>query len=120
MEYFNLALGSLLLYSHERIQYKEILGKLKSHVSADAAASAPLTKTIELCDSYGPFHLLRLMTKLPELISSLNFQSSTIKILEHQFQMLLVFLDERRDQYFNKDSFCNLAPIQLNELKSIT
>ncbi|ODV87712.1 hypothetical protein CANARDRAFT_193965 [[Candida] arabinofermentans NRRL YB-2248] len=69
--YFNKAIGSILLYRHERIQYKTTLTKYKG---------------IDPSEIYGVQHLLRLLSILPNLVvsSGIDLQSR---------QLVKVFLE---------------------------
>ncbi|VDP87817.1 unnamed protein product [Echinostoma caproni] len=65
--YFNLIVGSQLLYKFERLQYAELL---KQH--ADKRMS----------DIYGPMHVLRLLVKLREMVASTKVDAASLPVLE--------------------------------------
>ncbi|KAH3666131.1 hypothetical protein OGAPHI_004320 [Ogataea philodendri] len=88
--FFNNALGSLLLYRHERTQYKSILDRFP-----DA----------EMCQVYGLNHLLRLCSILPNLVIQANMDSQSILLirsfLEDFYQFLSDNLKELTEEYEN-------------------
>ena len=133
LEYFNLSVGALLLYSTERLQYKGLLMSLEPkgvekdpeamYTSTEGNATGVLdtsTGPKELVDLYGANHLLRLFTKLPEMISQLPMAPGTISLLKEHFTMMLTFLDTFSKELFQGDKdFSNVSPDQLLQLKSI-
>jgi mortality factor 4-like protein 1 len=116
VEYFNLSLGSLLLYSTERLQYKDILSGLPPSGRGSSSADG---NGQELSDIYGAHHLLRLFTKLPEMISKLPMAPGTVALLREHFSVILKYLELNASELFSDHDFCNLAPDQISQLKSI-
>ena len=122
MEYFNLSLGALLLYSTERLQYKQVLSQLgqQTILPSHMADSECVPEPKELVDLYGSHHLLRLFTKLPEMISKLPMATGTLSLLKEHFTMILKYLDIFAPHLFQEDAdYCNLSPDQILQLKSI-
>jgi len=83
-QYFDRAVGRVLLYKFERPQYKE-LNAQKKNVN---------------CDHYGAEHLLRLFVKLPELLASTTMEKDEVSILQGRIGELIRFLDKKRGEYF--------------------
>jgi len=79
--YFDKALGSLLLYKFERLQY------------ADALKNNPHTSMSEL---YGIEHLMRLFVKFPELIQNVasDMEEETVNILSLGIKDILKYLSK--------------------------
>lgn len=86
--YFDRSLGSILLYRFERQQYATIK---KENPDTD------------LCDIYGPEHLLRLFVSFPALIAQTNMDQQSITILRKHLEDLLKFLTENRNKLFLKE-----------------
>ncbi|KAG7877943.1 hypothetical protein KL905_001209 [Ogataea polymorpha] len=88
--YFNQALGSLLLYRHERTQYKMVLDKFPDS---------------EMSQVYGVNHLLRLCAILPNLViqSTMDPQSISLvrEFLEDFYAFLSANLKELIEDYEN-------------------
>jgi mortality factor 4-like protein 1 len=77
LEFFNHAVGTLLLYSFERVQFKDLVDVM-------------LQEKKRPSDMYGAEHLLRLFTKLP-MIVSFHYASQnqlTLSLKEHLVSML--------------------------------
>jgi len=89
-EYFNVALGSQLLYGLEKLQYKE---------------DCETKGAIQPCDIYGSAHLLRLMVKVGEYISAGSFSDQNIKVIEEQLEDFLTYLDTNKSMFFQKKSY---------------
>lgn len=73
-DYFNVALGSFLLYPFERVQLKDVL---------KTSEAAPLSQI------YGAIHLLRLFVKIPSLLSQTATTISTSAVLRDEFIKIL-------------------------------
>eukprot|EP00127_Corallochytrium_limacisporum_P004801 Clim_evm2s180 gene=Clim_evmTU2s180 len=98
--YFDVALGSLLLYRQERPQYVEALLKHKD------------TPTSEL---YGPEHLLRLFLRLPQMIARTSMDRKSIATLKACCLDVLAYMEEEYDSMFLKE-YDNVTPEQLRVL----
>jgi len=99
-DYFNVSLGSQLLYSFERYQYKQDC--------ENAGAVQP-------CDLYGSQHLLRLMLKVGDYLSSSKFVESDVKSIEEQLEDFLVYLNTNRSMFFMKKSYYNATQEYINK-----
>lgn len=78
--YFDRALGTILLYRYERVQYEEYV---------DAHPDATMSSV------YGAEHLLRLFVKLPALLQATKLDGKELKILCDKVQDILKYLDSR-------------------------
>ncbi|CAH8489212.1 unnamed protein product [Heterobilharzia americana] len=88
--YFNLIIGSHLLYKFERLQYAELL---KRHTDK------------RMSDIYGPIHLLRLFVKLREMISCTKVDINSLPILETLVAEFLQFLRQNETRYFRIEDY---------------
>ena len=117
-EYFNVSLGSQLLYNVEKLQYKEDYESMGS---------------VQPADVYGSSHLLRLMVKIGGYISFSNFseQSSKVKknedfinmhtimcilfqMIEDQIDDFLSYLDMNRSMFFSSKNYSSATTEYLN------
>ena len=84
--YFNQALPTILLYKFERRQYRE---KKEEHKGQNPV------------DYYGAEHLLRLFTKLPELLARCNMQREHMTVLVSKLAELLKFIISNKGKYLS-------------------
>lgn len=90
LEYFNVMLGSQLLYKVERMQYADMLQK---------HPDKPMSQI------YGAFHLLRLFVKLGSVLSFTTLDKNNIRVLIGHFAEFLKFLEVEQKEFFSMSSF---------------
>lgn len=89
VDYFESSLSRLLLYRLERLQYETLLKKYKDK-------NQKMIKS----DIYGPLHLLRLITILPELISATTMDMQSCHLIIKQCERLLIWMTIHIDSVF--------------------
>ncbi|AQZ18649.1 EAF3 (YPR023C) [Zygosaccharomyces parabailii] len=77
--YFERSLPLLLLYRLERLQYEELLQKEKY-------------SNLSVLQIYGPIHLLRLISALPDLMASTTMDAQSCQLIVRQTEHLLEWL----------------------------
>ncbi|CDH56478.1 mrg-domain-containing protein [Lichtheimia corymbifera JMRC:FSU:9682] len=92
-EYFNNALGTLLLYRFERHQYSEARKKYNR----------------EMVDIYGAEHLLRLFVQMPSLLAHTDMGVEAIKTLTDYLSDILRYMQRVQKQIFTTE-YENPAP----------
>ncbi|CAH8446607.1 Mortality factor 4-like protein 2 [Schistosoma haematobium] len=88
--YFNLIIGSHLLYKFERLQYAELL---KRHTDK------------RMSDIYGSIHLLRLFVKLRDMVSCTKVDVNSLPVLEALVNEFLQFLRQNEGRYFRLEDY---------------
>lgn len=113
-EYFNKAMGRILLYRFERNQFYDVLKQIDSGHGEYAGKT--------LCDMYGCEHLLRLFGKLlcsimnifarlltiaqvtmPDLIAHTNMDSQGVARLREELSKMTQWLAKRVEKYLAAD-----------------
>ena len=89
IEYFECSLSRLLLYRLERLQYETLLKGYKER-----------NENMIKSDIYGPLHLLRLITILPELISATTMDLQSCQLIIKQCEKLMIWMTIHIDSVF--------------------
>ncbi|CAH8867883.1 unnamed protein product [Trichobilharzia szidati] len=88
--FFNLTIGSHLLYKFERLQYAELL---KHH------------RDKRMSDIYGSIHLLRLFVKLRDMVSCVRVDAHSLPMLEALVAEFLQFLQQNESRCFRIEDY---------------
>nr|OQO09796.1 hypothetical protein B0A51_17926 [Rachicladosporium sp. CCFEE 5018] len=94
-EYFNKAVGRILLYRFERQQFQEWHKELQKGSGEYAGMT--------FCDIYGCEHLLRLFVSMPDLIVHTNMDSQAIRALRTELVKMTTYLAKHVDAYLSHD-----------------
>ncbi|KAL1374679.1 hypothetical protein pipiens_004850 [Culex pipiens pipiens] len=95
IEYFNVMLGSQLLYKFERPQYAEMI---------QTNPGVPMAKI------YGAFHLLRLFVRLGSMLAFTALDEKAVQSLIGHIQDFLKYLVKNSSTLFNMQQFVNASP----------
>ena len=78
--YFDAILGTQLLYKFERIQYSDIMKVLLPRLKSECTETKVLQEHpgVLMSKLYPPIHLLRLLTKLPNLLATANLDPQAL------------------------------------------
>eukprot|EP00794_Sanderia_malayensis_P007119 gene7119-7923_t len=87
-EYFDVVLGTQLLYKFERPQYSDLLKEYPNK---------------PLCEIYGPEHLLRLFVKIGGMLSSANLDEKSMHFVVAQIQDFLEWMTKGADDMFTSE-----------------
>lgn len=91
-EYFDKCLDKILLYRHERPQYRGLRKKFEA-ATGDLADKGPI-------DVYGAEHLIRLFSTMPELIAQTNMDMQATNRLREEISKLSMWLSKNSEKYF--------------------
>lgn len=94
-DYFNIMLGSHLLYKFERLQYQNLL--------KDEG------KDVDLTCHYGVIHLIRLFTKIGKPLAATTLDSQNIQTIVNYIQELLKFIS-KQSSLFDLERNYTVAP----------
>ena len=94
-DYFNCTLGNQLLYKFERVQYADIL----------KASPGELLSSL-----YGPVHLLRLVTKLGPMLTSIDIGDQDLEKLLGDISNIVTFMEERKKDIFLLEDYGTATP----------
>ncbi|KAK1754616.1 MRG-domain-containing protein [Echria macrotheca] len=89
-EYFDKALGRILLYKFERAQYVELYREWQK----------PESKHKSAIDTYGAEHLARLLVSMPELIAQTNMDNQSVKKLRDELSKFCIWFSRHVTKYF--------------------
>lgn len=84
-DYFNVMLGSHLLYKFERLQYQNLL--------KDEG------KDVDLTNHYGVTHLIRLMTKIGKPLATTTLDPQNVQVIVNYIQELLKFVAKQSNLF---------------------
>jgi len=93
--YFDSTLGTQLLYKFERIQYSDIMKEYPG---------------VLMSKLYPPIHLLRLLTRLPNLLATANLDPQAFSSLISTLTVLVEFIDKRKGELFKKEDYGTASP----------
>ncbi|CDM36582.1 hypothetical protein CBS147339_2669 [Penicillium roqueforti] len=91
-EYFDKCLDKILLYRHERPQYRGLRKKFEA-ATGELADKGPI-------DVYGAEHLIRLFSTMPELIAQTNMDMQATNRLREEISKLSMWLSKNSEKYF--------------------
>ncbi|KAL8955517.1 MAG: hypothetical protein Q9193_006666 [Seirophora villosa] len=92
-EYFDVALGRMLLYRFERQQYADVIKHWASGKGEWKGKSCP-------GDTYGAEHLCRMLVNLPEIVAQTNMDAQSINRLREEMIKFLRWLSKNTKIYF--------------------
>jgi len=87
-QYFDAALGSLLLYRFERVQYAEAIKSFQCK---------------SMSEIYGAEHLLRLFVKLPEMMAEAGIDEEGRQLVKEKAEAILGYIKENRKTMILKE-----------------
>ncbi|CCD26370.1 Eaf3p NDAI_0H01960 [Naumovozyma dairenensis CBS 421] len=95
--YFNETLSRLLLYRLERLQYEELLIDYRKKHDGNESH-------MNVSEIYGAMHLLRLISILPELISSTTMDNQSCQLIVKQAENLSIWMVLHIDKLFSSNN----------------
>jgi len=100
-QYFDKALGNILLYHFERQQYVQITKDYPDK---------------EMSSIYGAEHLLRLFVQFPQLLTYTNMDQDSMTLLKDQFTEFLEYMANNMKKMFQIE-YENASPIYISLVK---
>ncbi len=94
-EYFNVMLGSRLLYKFEREQHSDTI---KEH------PDLPMSKL------YGPIHLLRLFVKLGPMLAATPLDDKSVRLLLRHVDGIVEYMRTRAKELFRISDYGTASP----------
>lgn len=94
--YFNVMLGSQLLYPSERPQHAKIM---REHSDKSMA------------NIYGAFHLLRMFVPLGPILNSAKMNAKSTRILQEHLKNFIEFIAQYDTSLFSKPDFVNVSTL---------
>jgi len=93
---FDQNLGQLLLYHEERLQYRELTQASKNDNTSTGAPQIDL----RMSSVYGGIHLLRLLSKLPLLMSKCSLPEESVAQAKEAVVVLYSFMEKHKNIFF--------------------
>jgi len=100
-QYFDKALGNILLYHFERQQYVQVIKDYPDK---------------EMSSIYGAEHLLRLFVQFPQLLAYTNMDQDSMTLLKDQFTEFLEYMANNKKKIFQIE-YENASPIYISLVK---
>jgi mortality factor 4-like protein 1 len=100
-QYFDKALGNILLYHFERQQYVQATKDYPNR---------------EMSSIYGAEHLLRLFVQFPQLLTQTNMDQDSMTLLKDQFTDFLEYMANNKKKMFQIE-YENASPIYISLVK---
>jgi len=100
-QYFDKALGNILLYHFERQQYVQVVKDYPDK---------------EMSSIYGAEHLLRLFVQFPQLLAYTNMDQDSMTLLRDQFTEFLEYMADNKKKMFQIE-YENASPIYISLVK---
>ncbi|KAL8921508.1 MAG: hypothetical protein Q9208_005662 [Pyrenodesmia sp. 3 TL-2023] len=92
-EYFDVALGRMLLYRFERQQYLDVRKSWGEQKGEWKDKTGP-------ADTYGAEHLCRMIVNMPEIIAQTNMDGQSVNRLREEMTKFLHWLNKNTKTYF--------------------